>query len=690
MKKVLLILITAIPLALWAQCNDGSATDCDCLDGSSNCDLLPDLTASFDLLLEADETVETPGLLELSVGTPNIGHGPLRVLPTDNYVCGLDTIYSPGGLLACPDGSLPHQIIQQELYHKSGSDMTFWERDAGTMTYHPDHGHFHTDDWGIYTLRSAVAGEDNPLAWPIIGEGSKVGFCLMDLANCATPSNYGYCREDDGTVITNDIENYGLGGGNFSCAIDHQGISVGYLDIYDYYLDGMYINIPAGTCNGDYMIVVQIDPNNNYIEESDDNNLIAVPFTLTEQPEDVEFMPLTYIGGSIINPGTLTICASETVELSAAPVGTSYLWSNGATTSSIIITEPGSYSCYVERICGPLYTDTLIVEIITAIAPIIDPVDAVCAGDVAVIEATAGGVVDWYDAPIGGIWLGTGTTFITSELFSNTSFYAENIHELISPFEGFVGEPEHQGSDYSGFGSPYNGFMVFDAVSDFTLNSVKVFTDYPGERKIELRDASDVVLQSLIIDIPNGTTVIDLNFDIPVGTNYHLGTNDDTNDGTFGDLAPRLKRSDEGTNFPYDVDGVVSITNTSLDESRWYYFYDWNVTGTSVFTCPSDRTSVDVEVKVCSGIGDVSNINSLNIYPNPTDDKFNIELNTEVLSDINISVTNITGQQLFATALSNISGTVNIPVDLKDAPMGVYQINITSDEKTISRNVVVE
>ncbi|MEZ5012969.1 MAG: T9SS type A sorting domain-containing protein [Chitinophagales bacterium] len=687
-KKTVLFMLAAAPAALWAQCTITNATGCDCLDGSDECDLLPDITASYDLLAEPGETNEYPGLLTLSVGTPNIGHGPLRVLSTDNYVCGGDTIYSPGGLSECPDGTIPSQIIKQRIYHKSGSTMSYWERDAGTMTYHPAHGHFHTDNWGIYTIRKEIDGVENPLEWPIIGYGTKTGFCLMDYANCASPANYGYCREDDGTVVTNGIENYGLGGGGYNCAITNQGISVGYLDIYGYWLDGMSVNIPDGVCNGDYMLVVQLDPNLNYIEESDDNNVIYMPITLTEQPEDVDFMPLTHSGGVVTAPGQITMCASESVELSAAPVGYAFLWSNGETTSTITVTEPGDYYCSVSRDCGPLLTDTIHVEIVSAAAPVVDAVDPVCTGESASINAT-GAMIQWWDSPVGGTMVGTGNTFTTPALFENTMYYAENVDVTEVSFDTHVGQVAHEGSDYS-TGSPYNGYEVFTAYEPFTLESVKVETDYAGVREIELRNSADVVLQSLVVDIPVGTTVIDLNFDVPAGTDMHLGTNGAQNTATFGDIHPKLKRSTNGTSYPYDVDGVLSITNSSFDETRWYYFYDWHVNGSTIFDCPSDRVGSEVEVLVCNGVGNMTALQSLNVYPNPGNGQFNVALSAEHIDVLDVVISNATGQEVYHRTTNGVSGDYTLPVDISALGAGVYQVQVRADGGVVTKNIVVE
>lgn len=286
MKHCLFFLFVFLAsISLHAQpCNLTDASGCDCRDGSNDCDLLPDIKISRDLLADPSANPESPGLLRVSVSTPNVGHGPLETRGTDYFVCGTDTVFSPGGYTGlCPDGSEPKQIIQQRIYHKNpDGSMGYYDRDAGTMTYHQSHGHMHVDNWGFYTIREEVVGMD-PLDWPIVGTGSKLGFCLLDLSNCV--SSYGHCRDDADNILTSDAPNYGLGGGTYGCSNVVQGISAGYVDIYSYALTGMQVVIPPGTCNGDYMIVVHVDPDNNFIEENDANNVMVVPITLTEQTD---------------------------------------------------------------------------------------------------------------------------------------------------------------------------------------------------------------------------------------------------------------------------------------------------------------------------------------------------------------------------------------------------------------------
>ncbi len=349
MRKIYVVLVAL--LCSWqlavSQCTLTNSTSCTCLGGGTNCDLLPDIKASrYPLtqigssgVIEYSQTGNgsNNGLLRISVTTPNIGHGPMETRSTNIFVCGTDTFVGTAPSI-CPDGiTYPKILINQRIYHKNGNTMSYYDRAAGTMTYHPSHGHQHVDDWGVYTLRTQTT-DPNPLNWPIVGNGAKLAFCLLDIGPCTSGT---LCIADNGDTLNTSAEfygNYALGGGSYGCSTTLQGISVGYYDTYVQSLDGMYIVIPPGTCNGNYYIVCQQDPYNYFLEENDNNNVIAVPFTLTKQAGTVPV---------VTGSGATTFCTGGSVTLTST-AATSYLWSNGATTQSITVNQSGTYSCTVD------------------------------------------------------------------------------------------------------------------------------------------------------------------------------------------------------------------------------------------------------------------------------------------------------------------------------------------------------
>ena len=175
-----------------------------CPEGISGCDLLPDMTASaFDIQTSFEET---PGMLRISNSTPNIGYGPLEIFGIDSCFC--NGVAVPCNQPCADGGNLQH-IIRQRIYRKiPGTDtLGFYDRDAGRMTYHPEHGHLHVDHWADFTLRQATEDPD-PRNWPIIGTSVKQSYCLINLRTC--PGSPGYCVDNNGNNIST-FPNYGFG-----------------------------------------------------------------------------------------------------------------------------------------------------------------------------------------------------------------------------------------------------------------------------------------------------------------------------------------------------------------------------------------------------------------------------------------------------------------------------------------------
>lgn len=317
---------------------------CVCPGGASSCDLLPDMISSAKEI-QVNHT-EVPGALYIANATPNIGYGPLEIYGVDTCFCGNTQV--PCNTICAASGEIEH-MIKQRIYQKvPGTDsLTFYDRTAGTMSYHPSHGHLHVDNFANYTLRSATSNPD-ATTWPIIGTGTKQSFCLINLGTCA--GNYGQCKDQLGNVITT-VPNQGLGF-HTGCGLT-QGIYAGSYDVYSLSLNDP---IPlTNVCNGTYYIVSITDPENNFLESDETNNWVAVPITLTQQGTTA----------NITASGPLNFCAGDSVILTSS-FSSSYLWSSGETTQSIVVKNAGSYSVTVN--CGT--TSSTSTPVITSVIPI--------------------------------------------------------------------------------------------------------------------------------------------------------------------------------------------------------------------------------------------------------------------------------------------------------------------------------
>ena len=711
----------------YAQCTTENSIGCECKDSDEiACDLLPDITVSWqwgigdyeefppgeglqsgeinypDNWFEITPEVEAMGRIRVGARTPNIGSGPLNLRGADKdgfrwmicYDSGVaDTfsVYDPdwNEESYCPDGSTPKHISIQRVYQKKADgSMGFYEVMVGTMEYHPTHGHMHFNEWTIMSLRIPDPNNmENPLEWEIIGDGAKVGFCVMDLGNCSS-ENAG-CRDDEsvyneGNLLSqDDFPNYGLGGGGYGCSPVSQGISVGYNDTYGSYLDGMFLNIPLGTCNGDYAVVLEVPQ--VMLEERLDNNFTWFPVTLTQQT-GVPNVP------EITSSATNLVCEGDNISLSIdAPDNTTLLWSDGSTSESIEINQAGTYSVTVtsEEFSCPT-TKNIVVSTISN--PSLESV-TVCKNENAELSVESEYDVTWYDESMNVV--GSGLSFTTPILNESVNYYVTS-----SFSDNNVGPEQHEGgSNYSG-GSNAIGFLSFDALSSFTLESVSVYTEEPAERKfILMNEAGEVVAEhtEFIGFCADEPQVVELNFEVPAGTNYQIGTDAEVNVSSVGGENPQLKRTgtNGGLSYPYVLDGKVSINKAvyygqGMDDSGgddyttyYYYLYNWVIAGEPI---ECDPVVFPVTVEDCSSIDEV--LVGMSVYPNPTEGLVAINLSLETESNVGLTLSNSIGQSVYYENLGKLT-KLDKSFDWSMLPKGIYTISFNiNNQKTFEKIVL--
>lgn len=713
-----------------AQCTTENAIGCECEDPDQvSCDLLPDITVSWqwgisdyeeyppggglqdgeinypDNWFEITPEVEAMGRIRVGARTPNIGSGPLnlRGADKDGYrwmicydggVADTFSVYDPNWNEEsyCPDGSTPKHISIQRVYQKKADgSMDFYEVMVGTMEYHPTHGHMHFNEWTIMSLRIPdPENMENPMEWEIVGNGAKVGFCVMDLGNCSS-ENAG-CRDDEsvydeGELLSqDDFPNYGLGGGGYGCSPISQGISVGYNDTYGSYLDGMFLNIPLGTCNGDYAIVLEVPQ--VMIESRLDNNFTWFPVTLTQQTSIPNVPEITSSVSGLV-------CESEVVSLSIdAPENTTVLWSDGSSSETIEVSGSGEYSVTLsnsEYECDAVKKIT----ISTIENPTIsdEPV-VVCKNESAELSVVSEYDVTWYDENMNVV--GAGNNFTTPVLNESANYYVSS-----SFSDNNVGPAEHEGeSNYSG-GNNAIGFLSFDALSDFTLESVNVYTNEPGERKfILMNESGDVIAEhtEFIEFCDDEPQTVTLDFSIPAGSNYQIGTDANINESSVGGENPQLKRTGTGGNlsYPYILDGKVSINKAVYygqgvndgggdDYTTYYYYlYDWVISGEPT---ECDAVVFPVTVEDCSSIDEI--LVNMNVYPNPTEGIVVVNLGLETEGSVSLTLSNSIGQNVYFEDLGNLTN-LERSFNWSTLPKGIYTIGLTINNQNTFEKIVLQ
>ncbi|HEX2295034.1 MAG TPA: lysyl oxidase family protein [Actinomycetota bacterium] len=152
----------------------------------------------------------------------------------------------------------------QRVYRSDGS---FGDRFAVRSELHPTHAHFHVQDFYTSRLWTAGPGGERVGEAPV-ARGDKNGFCPEDTRPLEGP--------DD------------PGGRHYACFTRDEpdqrgfqvvGISAGWQDVYTAALPDQFVEI-TGVPDGRYVLEIELDPHNVFVESDDTNNKVCTLIAL--------------------------------------------------------------------------------------------------------------------------------------------------------------------------------------------------------------------------------------------------------------------------------------------------------------------------------------------------------------------------------------------------------------------------
>ncbi len=252
---------------------------------------------------------------------------------------------------------------------------------------------------------------------------------------------------------------------------------------------------------------------------------------------------------------------------------------------------------------------------------------------------------------------GTSTSAKVDYINVETGF--NQISELVGPIDSSIGTGRYFEHGSQG--------LIFDALDDMFISSVKVFSDRESMRTIVIHDQMGNLLHEKNIIIGAGEHRINLDFIIPQGTNYRIGL--------YGD--GYLWRNDGGVTYPYQIDSLVNIkeSTASIPTQYYYYFYEWEVrhTGCSLPNPLFIQDNKFVNSVTNTPVIDILHTDEITIFPNPSTDFLYVELDN--ISTKDISIHNAIGRLVQV----NIDKKPHqISIDVSSLPKGTYFVRITN------------
>lgn len=95
-----------------------------------------------------------------------------------------------------------------------------------------------------------------------------------------------------------------------------------------------------------------------------------------------------------------------------------------------------------------------------------------------------------------------------------------------------------------------------------------------------------------------------------------------------------------------------------------------------------------VDINYVVSINELQEINLLTLYPNPTNNEVNLSIDLISNTDIKVQVYNSLGQLIHNDKFENQTGTFKHTLTLNNFSDGIYSINISINDKLISKKII--
>ncbi|MBI2271905.1 MAG: T9SS type A sorting domain-containing protein [Bacteroidetes bacterium] len=181
---------------------------------------------------------------------------------------------------------------------------------------------------------------------------------------------------------------------------------------------------------------------------------------------------------------------------------------------------------------------------------------------------------------------------------------------------------------------------------DSLMKNIEVFTKETGDEKDQKKKVKKVIINN---DVTN-TSAYSYNFD--------------TEDAEPGDIVVKEIRN-ESKDGKSECKKVKAVSCIKVIETQ--------------NTKNSTPTGTKNELK----------LETLNFYPNPSNGKFSLEFETGDKSPVAITITDVTGKQVYAETLKG-EEKYKREIDLNSESKGVYVINLQQGKRSVAKKIIIE
>ena len=251
---------------------------------------------------------------------------------------------------------------------------------------------------------------------------------------------------------------------------------------------------------------------------------------------------------------------------------------------------------------------------------------------------------------------------------------------------------------FANYQSDYFMWRVDDGSGELRIHNTSVFEYQPTEGvsyditgpmnfdfdewKIELRYEDDVKEGSDLTG-PTVTSVEPI-----INTNIKVIFSENVEATTAQNIANYVIDNDvviEAVNQHTFNKAQVNLTVSSLSPGILYF-----ITISNVEDLVGNVMESQIETFQFVGIEEVFENGELNIFPNPTKDKINMTFGLKENTTVDISLSDISGKQIFAISKDAYKGDNQLNFDVSNASEGIYILRVTTPRGSLNYKVVIK
>jgi hypothetical protein len=375
------------------------------------------------------------------------------------------------------------------------------------------------------------------------------------------------------------------------------------------------------------------------------------------------------------------LCNPSSITLDAGISGNvTYTWKNGNTivggnTKTYTAAQSGTYTVSVSATGCNQSTDAIV---ITSSLPVVKG-DDFCSSRAPILTATGTGPFQWFATNTSTTVLGQGTSFTPNPAPTATTTYFVQA----TPGQDYKMGPTDKGTGAWDIGPTDYGTndkqLVIATLGNVTLQSVDVESQSGSQTvTINVTDLSNSqVVKTVSQSISSGQTTVAIGASLSSGKNYRLDAVNTTGRLYFRNAGSTLWPQTTASVATVQASDGVSWANS------WSSFF--NITFSTGKAC-SRVPVIATFNSVCVGIEDeTAALSTIKIFPNPTENGFNIQLGTSNSVVQKIELSNIEGRVLETISKNQISEQFQMGETL---PNGQYFLRIISENKVIVKPLV--